>query len=673
MSPRIEAAGSVRCALGLTAAFLLLAGCSTRASQLPTPSPDQAPSGRRAILASFDSFSERRMLESLPADRTPAIRRLFSAGACAAFARAAFPSLTAPGHASLWTGAYGDVSGIAGNDQPRLPQHEHTLLERISGFSYAALRAEPIWVTAGRAGIPVVGHHVTQAPFAPGYPAILSPPDDSLLVLRRTAARALAAPHVAVLNGYNRQLAGDTILTHREAPPRPARGWRAFDALRSSVPPLEISWTTGADSLFGLLHGTDRYDRLLVSRTRDAASGAIVRAAPPDTAPVRGRPLARFFSDPIALSASGGAARLVVRLFDVAPDGSTFELFMPEVHVIEANRPEVAVAYAQATGGWVGNAPTGLLRRGALGTPLAGGGDGAAEARWLDAAEYQTRQTMRGSEWAWRTRGAALLLDYFSLGDETDHLMYGIVSSEGPAHDPALVAAVSRVRTRAWELVDLRLGALQQLVAGDADAILVVSGDHGMRTTWRTFRPNVALADAGLLERDGTGRPVLARTQALTTNGNFININDDHHLGGIVRQDSVAAVAARVIAALLAVRGDDAEPVVTAAWTAAELDSLGAGGPAGGDVYYELASGYRFSWDSRGAVTSPATLDAGHGFLPTSPDMHTVLCAMSDGIAPRRIGPARTIDAAPTVAEWIGIPAPRNARGRSLVAELLGR
>jgi hypothetical protein len=264
MSPRIEAAGSVRCALGLTAAFLLLAGCSTRASQLPTPSPDQAPSGRRAILASFDSFSERRMLESLPADRTPAIRRLFSAGACAAFARAAFPSLTAPGHASLWTGAYGDVSGIAGNDQPRLPQHEHTLLERISGFSYAALRAEPIWVTAGRAGIPVVGHHVTQAPFAPGYPAILSPPDDSLLALRRTAARALAAPHVAVLNGYNRQLAGDTILTHREAPPRPARGWRAIDALRSSVPPLEISWTTGADSLFGLLHGTDRYDRLLV-------------------------------------------------------------------------------------------------------------------------------------------------------------------------------------------------------------------------------------------------------------------------------------------------------------------------------------------------------------------------------------------------------------------------
>jgi arylsulfatase A-like enzyme len=53
--------------------------------------------------------------------------------------------------------------------------------------------------------------------------------------------------------------------------------------------------------------------------------------------------------------------------------------------------------------------------------------------------------------------------------------------------------------------------------------------------------------------------------------------------------------------------------------------------------------------------------------------MQTVLCAYGEGISPRRTGPVRTIDAAPTVAEWLGMPAPRDARGRSVLSELLGR
>ena len=672
MFPGIEPAlprlsRGVCCALALS---LLACGTAPRQPQ-ERATPPAAPE-RRGILVSFDSFSEDRMMRSLPAEAVPAIRRLFSAGACAAYARPAFPSLTAPGHASLWTGAYGNVNGISGNDQPLLPLNEHTLLESISGFAFEGLRAEPIWVTAGAAGRSVVGHHVTQAPGAPGYPAIVSPPDDSLLARRAAAARALAAPHVAVLNGYNRRLANDTLITERQAVPGPARRWRNLEALGSGVPPLEIAWRTGADSLFAVLHGPRTYDRILVARSRDAAGGVRALAAGPDTAALDTRPLARHYSDPLPLTATGGAARIVVRLFSIAPDASRFEIFMPEVNVIEANRPEVASAYAQAVGGWTGNAASGLLRRGAFGRTIANGGDGSAEARWLDAAEYATRQSIRGAEWAWNDRRAALLLDYFSLGDETDHMMYGIVSPEGPSRDEWLVAATARVRTRAWQLVDRRLAALQHLVAGHPSAMLLVSGDHGMRPTWRAFRPNVALAQAGLLSHDD-GRIALASTQALSPYGYFINVNDTRHRGGIVPPDSVAAVAARAIAALRAVRDAEGQPVVTGAWTAAELDSLGAGGPAGGDVYYELAAGYYTARDLRGPVTSTASsIQAGHGFLSTSADMRTVLCAYGEGFAPRRSAPARTIDAAPTIAEWLGMPAPRDARGRSVLSELSG-
>jgi hypothetical protein len=125
----------------------------------------------------------------------------------------------------------------------------------------------------------------------------------------------------------------------------------------------------------------------------------------------------------------------------------------------------------------------------------------------LEAAEYLTRQSIAGAEWARRTRGATLLLDYFPLGDETDHLMYGIVAPDGPMHDTAITNAVVRVRARARQLVDRRLAELQALVEGDRGAMLLVSGDHGMRATWRVFRPNVTLAEAGLLTTDTSGVP----------------------------------------------------------------------------------------------------------------------------------------------------------------------
>ena len=67
----------------------------------------------------------------------------------AASARPGFPSVTSPGLASLWTGAYGDVSGISANSQPMLPRDRHTLLEGTSGYLVTGLRAEPLWISAG--------------------------------------------------------------------------------------------------------------------------------------------------------------------------------------------------------------------------------------------------------------------------------------------------------------------------------------------------------------------------------------------------------------------------------------------------------------------------------------------------------------------------------------------
>ena len=45
--------------------------------------------------------------------------------------------------------------------------------------------------------------------------------------------------------------------------------------------------------------------------------------------------------------------------------------------------------------------------------------------------------------------------------------------------------------------------------------------------------------------------------------------------------------------------------------------------------------------------------------------------AAGDAIPAHRIGPARTIDAAPTVSAWLGMPPPRDARGTSLLNKML--
>ncbi|HEU4699684.1 MAG TPA: alkaline phosphatase family protein [Gemmatimonadales bacterium] len=660
--------------LHVLAALVLAAACAPAPTRESAPAP--APARHRAILVSFDSFNERRALETVPAEATPALRALFRRGACAAYARPAWPSKTAASHASLWTGAYGDVDGIAANSQPPLPRDRHAITELVSGYSAEWLRAEPIWVTAALAGRRVVGHHPTQAPGVPGYPPVTGARDTARAAAHAAAERALADTSAVVLNGYNGHYAPDLALTPKTAPPHAAVGWRNLGRLGPTLPPREIAWRAGDDSVFAVFYGRDRYTHVLVAPERDAARGVVAAAVPAERTSPRGRELARYFSAPLVLAVRptrtlpAGHVYLRVRLFALAADASDFLLFQPALDVVQANHPAAADAYLAAIGGWVGNGPSELVRTGGLGRPLPDGGDGEAELRYLEALELVTRQFMRGSAWAWARR-PDLQVDYFPVADETDHLWYGYVDPASPAYRPALARAIQAMRARAWTLVDLRLAALERLVAGDPDAALFVGGDHGMRATWRAFRPNVALAAAGLLAVDDSGRIDPARTRALAPDGLYVMVNTTDWKQGIVPAESVGVVVERADSALRAVRGPDGAPVVTRTWrvpaAAAAADSLGRGGPVGGVLYWETAPGYVWQRGVKGPAAETARVGADHGFPSLAPDMYTVLCGLGPAFPARRLPPARTIDAAPTVAAWLGIPAPRFARGRAVL------
>lgn len=645
----------------------LMLGCQS--DEVGSPSGDPFP---RAILVSIDALSESNIRRTLPREVTPNLHRIFQDGACAEHAISHYPSVTAAAHATLWTGAYGNVTGVTTNTVPLLPRSQHTILESQRGFSYEALRAEALWITAGREGVGVAGHHVTQAPGLPGYLPVDSVRTAGELEARREAGEVLALPHVRVMNGYNRSYGNHRVVTAASAPLHDPQGWVGLDGVSQDPAPRAFAWDAGPDSIFGLLVGSNgTFHGAILSRERDAASGVAARAIPPEDAPVDGRPLARHFSEPLRLEVDGDVLHLWFRLFHVEPDGRDFVLYHPSIDVVELNRPELAEAYHAQVQGWFGNGAHHLYRRGSFGPTLWEGGDGTAEARYLETAELLTRQFNRGSQWLWETGEPRLLMDYFPLGDDIDHTLLGFLEPEWPGYDPELAEALSQLRERVWELVDLRVGFLESLATADGGA-LFVSGDHGMRPSWRIFRPNRALEEAGLLVRGSDGAVDLTRTVAYS-NGYFVMLNRTAWRDGIVEPQDEAQVVERVKAALLDARDPQGIPVVTGAYTPEDFPELGMGGPTGGDVYWSLAPFTRPSWGLTGPVFEEAAVDAGHGFLPTEPDMYTVFCAVGPTLAPVRVEPVFLTVVAPTVAEWVGLSAPRDAVGESVLGKLRGQ
>ena len=612
---------------------------------------------RRAIFVSFDAMNEERARRTVDPAAIPNLLAFFNEASCADGARPMWPSLTAASHAALWTGAYGNVNGVVANTMSPLPWKDFSLTETASGFDARQLGAEPIWIAATRAGRSVVAHHATQA----GYPGRWLAAGGRDTVLVRRDSIALANPRSLVLNGYT----GGTdprLLTAARNPLRQASTWTGVPA-DSLTWRKELAWTIGRDSVFALFSPAE----VLVNRSRDAAGAVRVRPAPPEQAGSEGRDLARWFSDPLWFPEPGGRrSGVYFRLWKLSEDLSSYELYQSGRSLIWTNQPVVIVGYDVVVGPFVGNTAWNLMRD--AGPPIEQGGDGSAELKYLETAELETRQFIRGSEWLWKIRNPDLQVEYFSLADDLDHSWYGYVAGTVPGVSLDVARKIAAMRSRGWALVDRRLKALRDL-AGQGNALLVMGGDHGMRPVWRNFHVNSALRQAGLLATDASGRVDLSRTRAVS-NGYFITVNRTTRKGGIVPPEQVAQVVDSVILALRQARGPDGSAIVTEIRRPVANDTLGIGGPAGGDVYYGLAPGYYYNFALNDSVTTSRGPAANHGFPSIDPDMRTVLCAIGPGIGGRRLPTARIIDAAPTVSAWLGMPPPADARGVSLLPSM---
>ncbi len=608
----------------------------------------------RAILVSLDGSAAGLLDDAVARGIMPGLARLRQRGATATASLSSLPAKTAAGHAALFTGAWSDRNGIAGND---VAVPGESVLASDDGYTSTHLRAEPLWITAARQGLDASVVSATQTfPFGP------------FLEERRFGGNY--GHGLTLMNAYQGVQLPDHVYGAADLSPREAGEWLG-ELPAHDGPVKEIEIELAGARIDGLLYDDPAdpprgFDTLYLGLDRDPKGGIVLKPSPP-----RGADASAFAG--LTLRVAGGDAAAYFRLFDLAADGSRILLYRSGVHVLRSSRPRIEAAAYQASGGFVGNGGSRAYERGELGPPLWKGGDGAAERRYLESVALVARQFTRLADFALDHTARDLLVTYLPYPDEALHAWSGYLDPSLPGHDPALASRLRVFLDDVLKIADAYVGHLA--ARADERTLLAVAGDHGMAGGSRLLRPNVALVGAGLAALDARGSVDLTRTKALYFPGNsgFVLLNRRSRPGGIVAPEEEDRVRAAVVAALQAVRDPaSGQPVVLELLDPrAPGREPSFGGANGGDLYLSLVPGYDVSASAKGPVVEEIAPRGVHGLNPERPELQSGFVVAGAGVAAGvSLGPIRQIDVAPTLAALLGLDPPAQATGTVLTKSL---
>jgi predicted AlkP superfamily phosphohydrolase/phosphomutase len=626
----------MRCGLLKAWAFLLLLAASVTPAFIHAQAPPP-----KAIVLGWDGAVSAFVHEMLRLGELPNLAKLIEGGAFADDVIPCFPSLTAAGFASMWTGAPTRITGISGNRVPRLPRDQFTILESRTAFNNRLLQAEPLWASAERSGRRVV---VTHVPLG--------------------GDNSERGVH---LQGYRGIAGREGVVNGRISKAQPALSWDGLPA--SNAPPLEISFIVGASTLYGLFiddpaDPQEGYDTLLVASARaEKRIAAKLKSQP------AGPGGELFWSQPIEVKANDDRdTTAYLRLFDLKPDGGDFLLFFTRPMREIISRPDLARDANRTARAFIGNGAHASYNQGAFGSTLPKGGDGTAEARYLETVSFAQHQLMETNRWALERLPWELFVAYTPFPDEAEHLWRGFLEPSLPGFRrevaDRLRSFLQQVYRRSDELLGLFMSHRTE------NTIVALISDHGMEATDKVVAINKFLQEKGIMAMDERGRVDLTKTRALypTINNGYLLINTTDRKDGIVtpqeRDDLV-----RLIRELLFEIRDGDRQVVTGVYDAqADGNAMGIGGESAGDIYIDLAPAYEF--DPRLAAPELITRREPrgmHGFNPSRSSMRTVMVLNGPGIeAGRRLSDVQIVDFAPTLAWLLSVPTPKDATGRVL-------
>lgn len=242
-------------------------------------------------------------------------------------------------------------------------------------------------------------------------------------------------------------------------------------------------------------------------------------------------------------------------------------------------------------------------------------------------------------DYAKRDRFAAAMAAHMVEQHRPHLMLVHLVEADTAQHSfgpdsPEALTALARVDTRLGEIVEATKTA-----GIFARTAFVVTGDHGFYRVHSALQPNVVLRQAGLIDVDAAGR--IVRWQAAAHRA-AIKLNDpsDREVAQKVERLFEELAQGRYRGLFRVVRGE-------------ELRGLGADPDA--LLYLEPINGYNFTDAAQGEFLVASGRRGDHGYLPTSPDMHTGLILSGAGVRQGVIVPlTRQIDIAPTVARLLG-------------------
>lgn len=690
MTPTRQAPAFQTPALHTRAAFTLAALLLCLQTPLPAEQPTTPAALRKLIVISWDGGADWVIDRLLDEGRLPHLARLAANGVRADYSVTSYPSKTAVGHSSVWTGTWPDVSGISGNWVPLGPapsgeRPEYTILEQRSGFDARSLTAEPLYVTAALADKKVVVLSATQS-YPPGPH-----------VERLTAAGK--EDNLVSFSGFEHTLASGVLLGPDDLDPAvliPTEAetshWTQLPSYRGQ--PLEARLQVADTHFFFLLFDStadpvDGFDTVLIrngSRDAEQATDATVLKPRPaaaaddlnlDTQDFLRRDNFAGWSPPMRVDKGPRWANTFFRLFELTPNAAGFALYQRKVSQLDGHSSDAQLAdYLRAYPGFHDDAFS-AYSHGLFGAPVFDAGDGSAERRLLEVVAHDTQLLIEGSRFALETWQPDVLFHYSPMTDSAGHLLLGMLDSAMPDYDAERAAALWPVYIRTFQLLDAWLGALQDMAL--PETVIALVSDHGMDAIHSEVFPNRILQDAGLFRRTDDGRIDLAHTQILAPPWSdfFVVVNDQRWKDGqAMTPNERAAVLERAREAFLDAKDPrTGKHLVWRVFTAEEAPGLGLGGPKGGDLYLDFASGYyprSVPSDSVVALPRGGGSLGMHGYWPQRRRMHAIFYAAGPGLrAGVEIPGVRHIDIAPTLSHVLGIPPPADATGHLLGSALL--
>ena len=463
---------------------------------------------------------------------------------------------------------------------------------------------------------------------------------------------------------------------------------------------------------------TTNYDRALVVN-RSAA-----KAAGPDS-PTLAR--GQWADEKVTLASgplAGRTAGFYMKLVDLEPDLSKFRLYFTSVQRANASYNALGVT---------GSADfEETLNRD---FPTSTAADFAPlEAGIVDEDTYIEQGLMwKDAHWAYLeyiVEGLGVNPDLMLVGtpvtDEFQHQFMGLVTptdmdgNANPFYDDVTndnvpderVAAREAYIRSAYEEADQTLALARTLMGGNPNTF--VSSDHGFAPQWLAVNVSKVLVDLGLQEREQSGNCRKAANDPGTTTPGDTRAKECHaggtsqiylNLAGrdteLVRDSAgnitidnrpqvpanqYEAVRNQIVAAFQNLDDPNIpgqQQVVARVMKKEELrnvDGTDALHPnRSGDVVVVFRPPYQTDAQTPGQVVAPSQFFGQHGYLPNLVDLaHNVnmrgsfIAAGPDIRAQAPVAGMRAIDVAPTIAFLMGIPEPRNARGKIRLDLLTG-